>query len=192
MLNQLNIHSSLSVNQVEENSPHNDSTNNLQQQKLYLQTAQIIDSQFQRTFSKFSEVKRRNPNHYIRNPTKVHFTTLGNRDYAFEDRAKEDKIQTHNNTLKKIRHDYKSLLPTAPSMTIDSPVKINSISPLKNQYTRNDSFVTLGEDGKNLSTQKNSQMIDTFDLTNVIDDRIKPQSLPRHKNSEFNQYLIKH
>ena len=37
-----------------------------------LNQKQIADS-FQRTFLKLSQVKRRNPNHYIRNPTKVFF-----------------------------------------------------------------------------------------------------------------------
>jgi len=32
----------------------------------------------------------------------------------------------------------------------------------------------------------------TFDLTNVVDDRLKPQSLHRHKNASYEQYLTKH
>lgn len=47
----------------------------------------------------------------MRNPTKVHFTTLGTKDYVFQDKAKEDVIAAHDNTLKKLRHDYKNLLP---------------------------------------------------------------------------------
>ena len=85
----------------------------------------------------------------MKNPTKFHVTTLGKKDFAFEDRAKEDKILTHKNALKQVRHDYKSLLPAAPSMNNESPMKKStggqSISPLKYQYSRNDSFVTLGD-----------------------------------------------
>ena len=75
---------------------------------------------FNRTFTKFNQIKRRNPNKYMHNPAKAHFTTLGSHDYVYEDTYKEDsKIRTHSNELRKLRHDYKSLLPGAPYMSVD-------------------------------------------------------------------------
>ena len=78
-----------------------------------------MQNQFQRTFVKLNEVKRRNPNHYIRNPTKVHFHTLGSRDYIFEDKPKGNNIRANSNIMRKTRYDYKSLLPAAPKMSFD-------------------------------------------------------------------------
>ena len=42
-----------------------------------------IKQQMDRTFNQFAEIKRRNPNKYIKNPTKVHYMTLGSKDFAF-------------------------------------------------------------------------------------------------------------
>ena len=42
-----------------------------------------VKQQMERTFNQFSEIKRRNPNKYIKNPTKVHYMTLGSKDYEF-------------------------------------------------------------------------------------------------------------
>ena len=83
----------------------------------------------------------------MKNPTKVHFTTLGGRDYVFKDKAKEDVIEAHDNTMKKLRNDYKKLLPQPPQMSNDLP----SPNTFKKQLgiggiERNDSFVTLGDE----------------------------------------------
>lgn len=80
----------------------------------------------------FSEVKRRNPNHYIKNPTKVHFESVGGKKFVFEQGPKNDAIKTIDNKLQKLKDDYKALLPRAPTMSIGSPGR------------RNTKFTTLG------------------------------------------------
>ena len=150
----------------------------------------------------------------MRNPTKVHFTTLGSRDFVFQDRAKEDVIQQHSNALKKLRHDYKSLLPPAPQMSVDANAKQmdksamsgfrmdnslrainNSSIQLMNQdgnYGRHESFITLGNSEKGDNHAHNTQMNGTFNMTGIVDDRTKPNNLKRHKNSDYELYLPKH
>lgn len=65
-------------------------------------------------------MKRRNPNHYMHNPAKAHFTTLGSRDYVYKDTIKQQAtITAHSNELRQIRHEYKNMLPSAPEMSTD-------------------------------------------------------------------------
>ena len=151
----------------------------------------------------------------MRNPTKVHFTTLGSRDYVFQDRAKEKVIQRHSNALKKLRHDYKSLLPPAPQMSTDADAKqqdkssmsgfrrdSNSIIAANNSnvslkqrevsYERNESYVTLGNSEKGGDNARHTHMNGTFNMTGLMDERIKPENSKRHKNSDYENYLPKH
>ena len=44
-------------------------------------------------------IKRRNPEQYIKNPTKTYCLTQGNKDFAFQDMAKESKITAHDKDL---------------------------------------------------------------------------------------------
>ena len=160
--------------------------------KLALAEHQKVNDQFQRTFLKFNEVKRRNPNHYMNNPTKVHFATLGGRDYVFEDGAKERRISVHKNELKALRHDYQNLLPAAPKMSVERPEHEGSFSPTK--YARMDSFITLGNAEQTQSSRHSKTVLFPTESspTNASPIRLKPQSLARHKNSEFDQFLMKH
>ena len=64
-------------------------------------------------------MKRRNPNKYIKNPSKVYFTTLGKSDYAFTDSPKANKITSFNNTMQIKRQDYKSNVPESPKMDFE-------------------------------------------------------------------------
>ena len=73
-----------------------------------------VREQMKRTFYKHNEIKRRNPNKYIKNPTKVFYTTLGNKDYAFQDTAKRNIIAEHGNGMDKIRNEYREKVPIAP------------------------------------------------------------------------------
>ena len=65
------------------------------------------------------------------------------------------------------------------------------------EYNRNDSFVTLGDGNQTGRSAKDrnasfSQTTGTFDMTGIVDQRLKPQSLRRHRKSEFEQYLPRH
>ena len=64
-------------------------------------------------------------------------------------------------------------------------------------YNRNDSFITLGDGNATGRSVKDrnasfSQTTGTFDMTGIADQRLKPQSLRRHRKSEFEQYLPLH
>ena len=62
----------------------------------------------------------------MHNPAKAHFTTLGSFDYMYEDTKRcgdSVKIRTHSNELRNMRHDYKSLLPGVPLMSVDRETK---------------------------------------------------------------------
>ena len=62
----------------------------------------------------------------MHNPAKAHFTTLGSFDYMYEDTKRggdSAKIRTHSNELRNMRHDYKSLLPGVPVMSVDMETK---------------------------------------------------------------------
>ena len=66
--------------------------NQLSQANFQFASNLMVDEQMKRTFHTFHSVKRRNPNKYMKNPTKIYFTTLGKKDYAFQNKAKEDSI----------------------------------------------------------------------------------------------------
>ena len=109
-----------------------------------------------------------------------------------------------------MRYDYRSLLPRAPEMSSDSPTRntnmldSSNVSPktsLNLSPKRAESTVTLGEHSKADKTQQDSfvtavaqagGMHRTFDDSITSDGRLKPTSLRRHKNSEYQQYLPKH
>ena len=63
------------------------------------------------------EVKRRNPEQYIRNASKTYCLTQGKQDYAFHDTAKSNKITTHDNTYSPTRNQYPHLVLPAPKMS---------------------------------------------------------------------------
>ena len=150
---------------------------------------------FNRTFTKFNQIKRRNPNKYMHNPAKAHFTTLGSHDYVYEDTNKKDStIRTHSNELRKLRYDYKSLLPGAPHMSVDKETvkQQKAYSPTKNG--EKNSFLTLVDDERKDLAKMNRTMGPNMMSTEAsfVDDRLMPESSQRHRNSEFEQYLTIH
>ena len=62
---------------------HDNSPSKLSQMNFAFASQLQIKQQMDRTFNQFAEIKRRNPNKYIKNPTKVHYMTLGSKDFAF-------------------------------------------------------------------------------------------------------------
>ena len=52
-------------------------------------------------------------------------------------------------------------------------------------YERNESFVTLGNSEKGADNARQTQMNGTFNMTGLMDERIKPENLKRHKNSDY-------
>ena len=63
------------------------------------------------------EIKRRDPKHYIKNPTKTYCLSQGRKDYAFHDMAKANKITNHSNIHSPVRNQYKHIIGQAPKMT---------------------------------------------------------------------------
>ena len=61
-------------------------------------------------------------------------------------------------------------------------------------YERHESFITLGnsEKGGDRAHQTHMDGTGTFNMTGLIDERVKPETLKRHKNSDFEYYLPKH
>ena len=99
-----------------------------------------VKEQMNRTFVKFNELKRRNPNKYLKNPTKVHFTSLGSKDYAFHDQAKLKEIKEYKNEDDKVRNDYIKKVPHGPKMGTEK-----SISPKPRvMLTAEESLLALG------------------------------------------------
>ena len=70
-----------------------------------------VEDQFNRTFSMFTEVKRRNPNHYIKNPNKIQIQTIGKKTYVLETSPKNEMIKKVDSKLKSLRETYKTLIP---------------------------------------------------------------------------------
>lgn len=88
------------------------------------------------------------------------------------------------------------------STEMPSPKKNLNKQLESGEIGRHDSFVTLGAEGATASRSKKhfpgrtasfNQTSLVFDLTGVLaDSRLKPQSLRRHRKSEFEQYLPRH
>ncbi len=59
-----------------------------------------FDVTFNTKFQPLSPIKRRSPDQYIRNPTKVYGVTYGKKEFLWLESAKESIIKTHDNTKK--------------------------------------------------------------------------------------------
>lgn len=90
-----------------------------QYNKTNLIAAQIqVEDQLTRNFHFMKGIKRRNPEQYIKNPTKTYCLTQGSKDFAFQDMAKESKITAHDKELQEgNKRLYDHLVQPAPKMT---------------------------------------------------------------------------
>ena len=91
------------------------------------------DTSFEKSFQPLSPVKRRSPDQYIRNPTKVFGKSFGNLDFLWLDHAKQSEISAHKIT----DSDY---LPRAPHMK-KARAFVSSVNKV---LQANDSILTLG------------------------------------------------
>jgi len=73
----------------------------------------VFDVTFNTKFQPLSPIKRRSPDQYIRNPTKVYGVTYGKKEFLWLESAKESIIKTHENTD---TSDKTKILPPAPRM----------------------------------------------------------------------------
>ena len=56
-----------------------------------------VEDSFHKTFHQMKEIKRRNPEQYIKNPTKSFCLSQGNKDYAIHDIGRATRITEHGN-----------------------------------------------------------------------------------------------
>ena len=96
-----------------------------------------FDVTFKNKFQPLSPVKRRSPDQYIKNPTKVFGMTYGKKDFLWLDTAKESMIASHDNTAVS---DKSQMLPPAPRM--DPNRKF--YGQVKQVLQANESVLTLG------------------------------------------------
>ena len=76
-----------------------------------------VEEKFQKTFHEMNQIKRRNPEQYIRNPNKTYCLTHGKTDYALYDSAKTTKIVEHDNVDSPKRNFYPHVVEGAPKMS---------------------------------------------------------------------------
>lgn len=141
------------------------------QQQNFGFTSAGWDNSFEKSFAPLSPVKRRSPDYYIRNPTKIYGKTFGKLDLLWLDHAKQSEISAHDTTTER---DY---LPRAPQMK-EARAFVRSVNKV---LQANESILTLGGTGR-IQNQTQQQG----------ETRLKPVTLERHKNSEFSAFLMNH
>ena len=93
-----------------------------------------------------TEIKRRNPAYYMKNPTKLYGMTIGNKNYAYRETVKGSTITDHDNQYSPRREDYTKLVESQPRMrkqcTTTSPGLTSSVALMQNTES---SFSIIGK-----------------------------------------------